>query len=179
MWLLLRLGLAAGSLSAATIQFQVNNLGGNSFQYNYLVSGITFQANQELDIRFDPAFYGTLSNPVSGSGFQALVLQPNNPPGTSGDYSAYAVINNPPLTGPFRVDFTLIGAGRAGPQPFFINQYDTNGNFISIKESGVTTPVGTAAVPEPTGFVLCGFSLLLIGALKAGHRSKTKLALKN
>ncbi len=156
--------LVTGILPAATIQFDVTGLGSNSFRYNYFVSGTTFQANQELDIRFDPARYSNLSNPVAGSGFKASVFQPNNPPGVFGDYSALALTNNPSLAGPFSVDFSFSGPGQPGSQPYSINQFDQGGNFVSTIETGVTSPrVPTTGVPEPASVTLCGISVFLIG----------------
>ena len=168
-WLPLCLGLAA-NLHAAAIQFQVTPLGGTSFRYTYLLSGFQFQANQAVDIQFSPSLYGTLSNGMVGSGFSLVLLQPNNPPGTSGDYIALAQVNNPPLTGPFSIDFLFKGLVPPGPgsQPFVVNQFDQNGNLVLCMGqacgSGVTTPVG-ATVPEPGSFSLGCVALLMGGVL--------------
>src|SRR5215831_7571648 len=80
----------AGTLGAITIDFQASSLGQGLYRLDYLVSGIQLQMNQELDIRFDPALYGSLSNGVAGPDYDLLLLQPNNPPGVFGDYSALA-----------------------------------------------------------------------------------------
>src|SRR5207248_993965 len=107
-------GLFSISLQAATVGFTVSSLGGSSFRYTYDFTSLSLQANQEVDIRFSPTLYSTLTNGVAGSGFSLAVFQPNNPPGSFGDYAALALINNPSLTGPFRVDFTFLGAGTPG-----------------------------------------------------------------
>ena len=167
--------LAANLSAAAIVQFQVTDLGGTLHRYNYSVSGYAFQQNQELAISFAPALYGTLSNGVAGSGFSLLLLQPNNPPGVSGDYSALALMNNPSLAGPFRVDFIFNGSGTPGAQPFLVNQYDQSGNFISTISSGVTTPSGPS-VPEPRSFSLAGVALLVGGALWTVRRRSGRLA---
>src|SRR4051794_12909203 len=95
--LTLATALCAGSLSAANVSFQITNLGHNQYQLSYAVSDIQFEVNQELDIRFDPSLYGTLSNGIAPAGFDLLLLQPNNPPGVFGDYSAMALLNSPSL----------------------------------------------------------------------------------
>src|SRR5512140_131833 len=97
--------LAAG-LSAATMKFEVTPLGtlvlggatpggpGATVEMQrctYFLSGITLLADQEVNIRFDPAVYGALSNPHAGPGFDVLLFQPNQPPGAFGDFSALSM----------------------------------------------------------------------------------------
>lgn len=162
-WLGLSAGLLATHLSAAVIQFQVTDLGSNVHEYQYFVSGLTLQANQAIDLRFDPALYGSLSNGVADAAFNLILIQPNNPPGAAGDYRAITPKANPSLVGPFKVDFTFTGAGTPGSQPFLINQYSAAGLFVSTIDSGVTTPL--TGVPEPTtvalscAALLCGFAI--------------------
>lgn len=155
--------LLGGVLPAATIQFDVINIGQNNYRYTYVVSGMTFAANQELDVKFDPALFLSLSNPHAPSGFSALVFQPNNPPGFGifGDFSALATVNNPALS-PFSVDVIFLGQGLPGAQSFEINQYDSNLNFVGTLASGTTVPNGgVTATPEPSSFVLGGLGTLL------------------
>jgi hypothetical protein len=180
-WLLLWAGLFATNLSAATIQFQVSNLGGTTFRFNYVPSGFAFQVNQDLDIRFNPALYGTLSNAVVGGGFSALLLQPDNPPGSFGDYIALALVNNPSLAGPFSVDVIFKGSGTPGVQPFVINQFDPSGNFVSTITSGLTTPLGgPASVPEPGSFSLGVLAMIVGGTLwTVRRRARQRCRLTN
>lgn len=156
-----------GTLAAATIQYEVAELGTpGAYRYTYTVSG-RLDKNQEIDIRFDPAIYTNLRNGVAGSDFDVLLFQPNNPPGAFGDFSALALVDNPLLL-PFLVDVTYLGVGLPGPQLFFINTYQTlstgeAGNFIG-SEMGVTTPVGGGSgIPEPGTF-----SISAIGAAVGG-----------
>src|SRR5688572_3705843 len=112
--LTLILGVMAVNVLCAGITFEVSDAGltqsGDSvYRYTYTLSGFTFQENMELDIRFDPALFSSLSNPVAPVDFDTLILQPNNPPGAFGDYKPLALIDNPSLSGLFSVDFTLIG----------------------------------------------------------------------
>lgn len=172
LWLPLWLGLLAANLPAGTVLFQVSDLGAPAYRYTYFPSDFAFQANQELDIRFDHALYSALSNGTAGAGFNLLLLQPNNPLGGSGDYSALAEVNNPSLTGSFSVDFIYNGPGQPGAQPFFINQFDPAGNLVSTIGAGVTTPAGQPAngVPEPASFSLAAVALLAGGARWALRR---------
>lgn len=159
----LRLALCAvlwvSSLAAGTIQFLVTDLGVSSYRYTYILSGFSFLANQELDIQFDANLYSNLTNGVVGTGFDLVLLQPNSPPGLPGDYSAMALIDNPPLDGPFSVDFTYLGEGMPGSQPYFINQYDDQGNFLGTLESGVSSPI-----PEPGTVTMVAAGLVAVGA---------------
>ena len=163
--LLLSAFLMVGYCHAGTILFQVADLGPGvpppleRYTYTYDMSGITLLANQELDIVFSAALYTTLSNGVVSSGFDLMLLQPNNPPGAPGHFSALALSNIGVVPGPWSVDFLFNGPGTPGSQPFFINQYDASGRFITTLESGTTQ--NSAQVPEPGTFMLLG--LVVIG----------------
>jgi hypothetical protein len=156
-----------GYCHAGTILFQVTDLGPGAspplerYTYTYNMSGITLLANQELDIVFSAAFYGTLSNGVVSPGFDLILLQPNNPPGTPGHFSALALSNIGVVTGPWSVDFLFNGPGTPGSQPFFINQYDANGRLITTPPPESGTTQNSADVPEPGTFMLLG--LVVIG----------------
>jgi hypothetical protein len=172
-------GILAINLLSATIGFDVSVVGTTGtgetlYRYNYFLDMLNLQQNMEVDIRFDPALYGVLSNPVAPGDFDVLILQPNNPPGTFGDYSVLALVNNPSLAGPFSVDFTFPGAGFPGSQPFFINLIDPVTGAITPIDSGFTTPVGSA-VPEPGTLGLGCAALLttiLTRALARSARAK-------
>jgi len=161
---------AAGSLSAATVSFQIANLGSNNFRYDYVVSGIQFQQNEEFDVRFDPTLFGTLSNGQAPPGFDVLLLQPNNPLGSPGDFSAMALVNNPSLSSGFHVTVHFLGTGTPGSQPYFINQPDANGRLLSVVDSGTTVAAG--AVPEPAAWTLASAGILLGGFLSAVRAKK-------
>jgi hypothetical protein len=168
----LRLFLAAAcatTLSAVTVDFQVADLGQNVYRLSYLISGIQILIDQEVDIRFDPALYGLLSSAVAPPGFDLLLLQPDNPPGTFGDYSALALMDNPPLSTPFEVNVHFLGMGRPGTQPFFINQLDAAGNIASVVTQGNTEAPGGTALPEPAAwaFGLIGIlTCVVLGILR-------------
>lgn len=157
--LLAMAGASLGNLTAATILFSAEPLGGTSYRYTYRLLDATLLAHQELAVVFDPLLYSSLSNPAAGAQFQVALAQPDNPPGTLGRYSALALADNPSLAVPFRVTVNFLGAGLPGSQPFAINQFDENQRFLYAIESGLTTPT-----PEPAGEQLAGLGLLLGGA---------------
>jgi hypothetical protein len=157
--------MTESNLTATTISSEINKLGLNSsgsivYQYTYTVSGLTLQSTQELDIYFDPAIYGSVSNPVAGSEFQTVLIQPNNPPGSSGDLGLVPVADNTVVTGPFSVDFTLIDSAVPGPQPYTVTQF-LNGVSIGVIASGTTSPVSSVVTPEPAAVFLAAIGLLL------------------
>jgi len=161
LWIL----LLAGQLSAGTVWYQATSLGSNFYRYDYTID-YNFLQYQELDIKFDPTLYSNLTNGVASSDFNLVLLQPNNPSGTSGDYSLLALIGNPTLAGPFSVKFMFLGAGEPGSQLYFINQFDPSGqNLIDTIESGST-------VPEPANWLMAGAGLIVSGMLRGVRNRK-------
>jgi hypothetical protein len=167
----------AVNLLVAGITFEVTDLGLDSsgdplFRYTYVLSGLPLTQFTEVDLRFDPDLYGTLSNPVAPADYDVLVLQPNNPPGVPGDYKPLSLVPNPTQAGLFSVDFTFFGPGPPGSQPFFINQYDPNFMLINSVGPSFTTPANPAVVPEPGTLLLVGAALLIAG-LARRFRNRT------
>jgi len=149
---LLSLLVASTAGIAGTIGYEVTSLGGDLYRYSYTFNDFDLSENQEIDIRFDPIRFGTLSNPVAPPEFDVLVLQPNNPPGAMGDFALLALIDDPPLDGLFTIDVRYLGTGLPGSQRFVINEYSPSGLFLRSTEAGST--VKTGAVPEPSTLLL-------------------------
>jgi hypothetical protein len=159
--------------AAAGIICEVSTIGTTGsgetlYRYNYVISDLTLQRNMEIEFRFDPAVYDKLSNPVAPADFQTFVLQPDNPPGVFGSYNVFSLIDNPPLSGPFTVDFTLDASAVPGSQTFFINLFDDNGNFLRTVDTGRTT--SASVIPEPATFALLSTALLAVSVRYAGRR---------
>lgn len=167
-----------GSLSAGTISYDASNLGVSSlgqttYRLTFTISNFTLATNQEVDIQFDPTTYASLSNGVAPVGFNVILLQPGNPMGAFGVYSAVAQVDNPSLTGRFSVDVLLAMGAQLGVQDFAINQLDQQGVIVSTISTGAT--VAPTSVPEPATFSLIGLALLTGGGLTAlrGRIKKT------
>jgi hypothetical protein len=148
---------AAHFAYAGTIDYQITALPGGLpgqplFQYTYYLSGFDFLALQEMDLVYPANLFGTLSNGVVTPGFSFMLFQPNNPPGTTGDFSVLALSNVGAVVGPWSVDVTYLGAGLPGPQTFIMDQFDANGDLVEPLGSGQTDP----PTPEPGTFVLVG-----------------------
>jgi hypothetical protein len=176
---ILLVGIVSASLHASPlIQYQVSTVGTTGtgqtlFRYNYLISGFTLFQNEEIDIRFDPAVFGQLSNGLASPGFDLLLFQPNQPPGAFGDFSALAGANAS-LAGTFRVDFTLAPNVTLTPndprlvQTFFL--FDDNpgpSQHPELPFQGLTSAAPVNSVPEPWSFSLCGAALMVGGVRRA------------
>jgi hypothetical protein len=166
--------ILAVNLQAASITFQVSNLGGSSYRYNYLLNGFVLGANQELDLQFDPTLYSNLTNGV-GTGFDLTLLQPNNPGGLPGDYQLFTPVANPSLAGPFSVDFNYLGLGTPGNQTFLLNQFDASGvNLVSSTPGGNTSlSGGSSVVPEPATWPILALAALTGFLWHAGRRRQS------
>src|SRR5262245_58653549 len=140
MFVFLLVAFSAINLYSATVQFESTLLGtvnGQSqFRNSYLLLDAPLQTNQALEIEFDQAQYGTLSNARGPANFDLLLLQPNNPPGLAGLFSGLALNTTSPPTS-FSVDFIFLGLGQPGGQRFFVNQFDSAGGLLSTITSGV------------------------------------------
>ena len=164
--LALSVGLLGGKLSASTILFTDTNLGGGLFRINYSLSGITFQANEALDITFPAAQFTLLQNGVAPSGFSVLLFQPNSPQGAPGVYSALALSGPVTPAGTFSVEALFTGTGSPGPQDFELDQFDSSGMFVSVVDTGTTTP----AVPEPGSLPIYAVLIIAGGVAQATRR---------
>jgi hypothetical protein len=178
MQILCRMMLVAmltANLYAATISSEVTVAGTTGsgetlYRYTFSVLDVIFSPDTELAIEFDPALYGSLSNAAAPSEFDVLLLQPDNPPGASGFYSALALMSVPAPSGPFTVDFTFFGQGMpGGVLPFSINQLDASGNILDVVDSGLTSN----PIPEPatTGLALAGLLSVVVARVAARRGS--------
>jgi hypothetical protein len=155
------------------------------YRFTYTLSGFDLRDTNsivdELDIEFNPALFGSLSNGLAGPGFDLLLFQPNNPPGAMGDYSALASVDHPALTGVFSVDVTWIGPGTpldsGAPvvQTYLINHYDndpSDPNYGDVvgSTSGTTAQVVSNSTPEPNTGLLVAASALLGGWISVRRR---------
>jgi hypothetical protein len=157
-------GISTSRLIAGTIYLDATPLAPNTFRYEYTFRNFNLLMNQEIDIRFDPAYYVSLSNGIASSDFALLLLQPDNPPGTFGDYSARALMDHPSMQGPFSVDVRLRGFDPP-PQPFFIHQFDPSGTNVIL-----TIGSGTVTTPEPGNWTLGVFGIFGVFFLRTCSR---------
>jgi hypothetical protein len=151
-----------GPASAATIDYQASNLGGNSWEYSYTITNDTLGAAlEEFTIFFEVGLYENLAVTASATDWDSLVVQPDGGLPDNGYFDALAQGGGIPVSGSlggFKVSFDFLGAGTPGAQPFDIVDPDS---FV-ILESG-----STAAVPAPpAGLILLTALASLAGRLR-------------
>ena len=141
--------IAVSDLRADTIQFSVTNLSGNQWQYQYLVSGRTFQTGQGFRIDFSKTLFDGLQDPPPQiPEWDSIVFQSDPVLDSDGAYLAQALLNGSSLSQSFALNFIFFGPGAPGSQPFEIFDFNTG----DILASGFTTPLN--AVPEPSTILL-------------------------
>jgi hypothetical protein len=149
---------------AITLKFQATDLAdsgsGDLWQYLYVITDFTPQANVAVEVLFDPALYTDLEGPPPAvPGWDIIALQPDLNLPDAGRYSALALVDGASLAGPFSINFVWLGgAGNTpGVQDFEVNQFDVPGSFLRTITTGQTQPVGV--VPEPGTLWLAGIGL--------------------
>jgi hypothetical protein len=157
---------------AVTILFEATDLaapgpgGGDLWHYTYHVTGFTPQAHVAFEILFDPTFYSDLQDPPPAvPDWDILTLQPDPNLPAPGRYSALALRDGASLTGPFAIEFVWLGVPGTTPgaQPFELNAFDAQGNFLNTLGSGRTQ---ATAVPEPGTVILFVTGVVGIAHLK-------------
>jgi hypothetical protein len=165
------LGVARGAQAAPVFEFVATDLldvnaGEDLWQYEYFVSGWTFQQDQSFSIYFDLTKYSNLQNPASADpNWDSFSIQPDPSLPSAGWYSGYALSSAPSLTNPFVVSFAWLGLPGSAPgsQQFTIDDWTGSvgnscpggivpcGPFLA---SGTTVPRATGQVPEPSTLLL-------------------------
>jgi hypothetical protein len=139
--------------------------GGDRWLYRFTPEH-DFNAGEGFTIYFAPQFYSGLTNalPTSNPDWSpALVVQPDLLSTLDGFYDVLAAVVHASTAGPFQVEFTWLGLGTPGPQPFEIYTTNAPGGF-DILTAGSTS--AASAVPEPATLLAAGTALLAIGALR-------------
>jgi len=155
--------------SATVIDYTLDSLGGNSYQYNYTINNDTLGSDlDQFSVFFDLSLYESLAVAVSPADWDSIVFQPDPliPDDGLFDTLALGVPVAPGDTlGGFSVSFNWLG-GTSGPGDQYFELLDFNFNLLG---SGTTLAVaGPNPVPEPDALPLLALSVL--GLLFARRR---------
>ncbi len=151
-------------VQAATITYETNNIGGNTWQYDYIIENDSLALDIfEFSILFDPLLYANLDTAAAPSGWDSFILQPDTSIPADGIFGAFDIndtgISPGENLGGFSVRFDFFGNNEPGNQAFeIIDPFE-----FSVIQSGVTqlTPV-----PIPASLGLLASALLVLGGLK-------------
>ena len=137
----------SNSLSATTIDSEVTNIAGNTWQYSYTVKNDTLvSAIENFTVNFDPNLYTNIKPTTAPSGWNVSSYQPDPTLPSDGVYDALAlsggIIAGHSMTG-FTVQFDFLGANTAYSS-------NSNGNSGSLDaEAGTRRQLGNYIV-EPS-----------------------------
>lgn len=153
---------------ADTINFTVENLGGNSWQYNYTVENTGTNTIGLFSVLFDLFLYENLAVTASPADWDSIVFQPDPGLPDDGIFDTLALglgIAPGAMQGGFSVSFDFLGTGTPGEQ--FFDIFDSD---FRIVFSGETTAIDSVPVPEPTSLALFAVGLLLVTTLTRRRR---------
>lgn len=161
--------LLTGSAQAVSITYQASDLadvvpGQDRWSYAYQLSG-SFGFFEGVNLLYPAASYADLAlavPPFPGL-FSSLITQPDPSFPADGLLGITVLgVTLRPIDEPFTLEFTWLGSGSPGSQPFEV--LDDLFNVIAV---GRTTPAGSPGVPEPASLLLLASALVL---LRRRHR---------
>ena len=177
---------AIQAAGAATINFSLENIGENRWQYNYVIINDTVEKGIDISaILFDYGRYADLKLESCPNDWNLQLLSPT----LQGEQEERGLLtigvkdNNwghglslGESLSEISVSFTWLGEGTPGTQDFTVSWWDSSqSNFI--KEGGYTTGIvisPSVPVPEPHTLALLGSGLIGFVALRRFRRAGQK-----
>jgi PEP-CTERM putative exosortase interaction domain len=160
------------------INYDVNNLGGNTWEYTYTVQNDSLAVDiEEFTIWFDLGLYENLTPTSTLIDWDEITIQPDIGLPDDGYYDALALVSGiapgSSETG-FSVSFDWLGTGTPGSQFFEIVDTFT----FSALDSGDTTLVSSDPVPEPSTVMLMGIGLIGLTVISLRFKKQKLVPLK-
>ncbi|MFT3816444.1 MAG: PEP-CTERM sorting domain-containing protein [Rubrivivax sp.] len=149
------LGLAANRVQAATISYTLTSLGGQDWQYSYIVGNDDGSpaSLEEFTIYFGAGLYGNLQLTASPPGWDGLLIQPDDALPAAGFLDGLASgtgLSAGESLGGFSVSFTYLGSGTPGSQHYDIVDPLT---FAVLASGSTALAVAPPPPPPPDGTV--------------------------
>jgi len=153
----------AATANATKIDYTLDHLSGNTYQYNYTFVNDTLGFDLDaFSVYFDVALYENLAVTASPADWDSIVIQPDTGLPADGlfDTLALGLLLAPgDSLGVFSASFDWLG-GSVGPGDQFFELYDVNFDLI---DSGMTTLAGgSQTVPEPSSILVLFLGLVLL-----------------
>jgi len=158
--------LLCGAAQAVTINYQANGLsvfpGPNRWSYAYQLSG-NFGSSEGINLLYPAVDYADLdlTEPPDLGDWSSLLTQPDPAFPADGLLGINAMAVLSPIDLRFTVEFTWLGSGRPGDQPFEVVD-----DFFNVVAIGRTTLPDQHGVPEPGSLLLAGVALGLLNLKK-------------
>jgi hypothetical protein len=158
-----------GAAAPVGIYFELITLAtAGRYEYRYTLTNLSLATPVSwFSVDFDPALYdeGSLRIASAGLGnWSEQLLASIALLGVPAQYDAYKSSGVPLGAGDsetgFAVEFTWLGFGTPGSQAFTVYDPAT----LDMLDTGLTTPAGTATVPEPTSMALVLLALCGVAA---------------
>jgi hypothetical protein len=153
------------SISHATsVTYDVQNLGGTTWEYTYTVANDTLGFDiEEFTIWFDVGLYENLSATATPADWDPLTIEPDPGIPDDGFYDALALVAGiapGDSLGGFSVSFDFLGAGTPGAQLFeIVDPFTFDVLDDGRTESAAGGPGPGTAIPEPATAVLLGLGI--------------------
>lgn len=164
---MLLLSLLSFSVSAATINTELINISGNTWQAEYTVeNNLLVSTIDEFTIWFDLGLYENISTVSTPVDWDPIIIQPDASIPDDGFYDVLALVTgiaSGDSLGGFRVSFDWLGGNNPTSQFFEIIEPSTFG----VLEAGQTT-ISTTAIPEPLSIILLASGLAGIAFSRRG-----------
>lgn len=155
----------AGTALATSIEYQLTNTGGNSYECTFEVGDFDFDAGYGFSIYFSDALYDNLTIESDSVAWEESLFTPLFP-GDDYIFDVYALTDDAlSVDSEFTVSFDWLGGGLPGDQYFEV-YHDDFPDFVLL-EVGETT-----AVPEPATLLLFGSGLLGAAGLRRKKRGQ-------
>ena len=145
------------------------------WENDYTLTGFSFVQNDDFQLLFDDAVFGSLLNGVANPSldWDLLPFQPDPTIPAAGVYDMLALVGGPSFSGPFSVQYKLLGSTPPVSQDFQVVHYGDGD--VTLIDSGRATLAPSVAVPEPSSslqlLTIAGLGIVVLRAARCRGRA--------